>query len=88
MAQRAKFVVAGNEVTVTFDHPVTGDRTAWTFTAPQGGGYVQERTVYGEYRQTCLGLSMTGPTLWLDGGCRLVDLIRREFARFKRSCKR
>lgn len=85
---RTKFVVVGQEVTVSFDHPVTGERSAWTFTAPLDGGYVQERTVYGELKQVCSCLASTGPTLYLDGGCRLVDLIRREFARFKRSCKR
>ena len=88
MAQRAKFEVSGNEVTVSFAHPLTGDRTVWTFTAPQDGGYVMERTVYGDLKQVCTGLAATGETLYLDGGCRLVDLIRREFNRFKRSFKR
>ncbi len=63
-----------NYVEMSYDHPLTGDRTTREFHCPRNGGYVREGD-----KQVCAELSTMGITLRVDDEAQLLPLIRREW---------
>jgi hypothetical protein len=90
---KAKFSadIAGR-VTLEYDdeHHWTGEtvRVSRTFTCPENGGYVRERTPSGNWEQVCDGLSGRGSTLTCSGRDKLLGLIRAEYCAMRRAEKR
>lgn len=78
---RARFVVSGNEVTLTAENAVGEIKTTTYFVSyGERGGYVRIRDAEGRNPQVCDMLWPTGPTLWATTAT-LADVIRREHRR-------
>lgn len=79
--KRARIFQDGGSVILQYDDHMTGDRITRTFYAPACGGYVRD----GHHQQTCIGLAMRGPTLYIKNGADLLPTIRRHWKAARRT---
>jgi hypothetical protein len=80
MATRARFVVSGNEVTLTALNPYSGEIETTTYFVPYGDRpkYVRIRDKEGRNPQVCEMLALRGSTL-MATAATLADVIRKEY---------
>ena len=78
---RTRIFQDGGSVILQYNDQMTGDRITRTFYAPACGGYVRDD----HHRQTCIGLAMSGPTLYIKNAADLLPTIRKHWKAARRA---